>query len=315
MKTESKFPQSLTEAVKYFSDPNTCLEFMVGLRWADGVVCPHCQSKHVSFLSTRRIWKCLNCKKQFSVKVGTIFEDSPIGLDKWLAAIWMIANDKNGISSYEMARALGVTQKTAWFMDHRVRLAMQTKTFAKLSGKVEADETFIGGKAENMHKSKRDRVIHGRGAVGKSVVMGILQRKGEVITSVIPDTKRDTVQGEITHNVEKGSEVFTDALPSYMGLAPDYQHQVIDHAVAYAIGQIHTNGIENFWSLLKRALKGTYIHVDPDHLFRYLDEEAFRFNNRTTNDAARFLMAADSVVGRRLTYKHLIGKAPQNTTH
>ena len=303
-----KFPKTLQEAIKYFTDPDTCLEFMVSLRWSDGVTCPHCHSKEISFLSTRRIWKCLNCKKQFSAKVGTIFEDSPVGLDKWFAAMWMIVNAKNGVSSYEIHRAIGVTQKTAWFMDHRIRMAMQTKTFEKLSGKVEADKTYVGGKAENMHKSRRERVIQGRGTIGKTAVMGILQRKGEVITKVIPDTKKETLQPEIEKNVKEGSEVFTDALPSYNGLDPEYKHQVIDHAIAYAIGQIHTNGIENYWSLLKRCLKGTYIHVDPDHLFRYLDEESFRFNNRTTDDAARFLLAAASVVGLRLTYLGLTGR-------
>ncbi|MEW5717714.1 MAG: IS1595 family transposase [Chloroflexota bacterium] len=310
MKTqEKKPPQTLREAVIYFSDPETCVRFVANLRWQDGVTCPHCQNTKVSYIKTRRVWQCLVCKKQFSVKVGTIFEDSAIALEKWLPAVWMIVNAKNGISSYEMGRALGVTQKTAWFMNHRIRLAMQDGSFEKLSGTIEADETFIGGKSANMHKAKRERVIKGRGAVGKTVVMGILQRKGKVRTKVIPNTKKETVQPEIKKNVAPGANVYTDALPSYSGLDPEYKHQIIDHAVAYVNGKVHTNGIENYWSLLKRALKGTYIHVDPDHLFRYLDEESFRYNNRETDDATRFNEAVKSVVGKRLTHNGLTDRA------
>jgi transposase-like protein len=219
----------------------------------------------------------------------------------------MIANAKNGISSWELHRALGITQKSAWFLLHRIRLAMQTGTFQKLSGQVEADETFIGGKARNMHKSKREQRVKGRGAVGKSVVMGLLERHGEVRTKVVPDTGKKTLQAEVKANVEPGSELFTDALASYQGLSPEYAHQVIDHAEAYAKGKIHTNGLENFWSLLKRCIKGTYVSVMPFHLFRYLDEEAFRYNKREGKDADRFSKVLSSVVGRRLTYRKLTG--------
>lgn len=308
METKTKLPQTLKDAIEHFANPDACLEYVASRRWADGVVCPHCQSKRVSFISTRRIWKCLDCRKQFSVKVGTIFEDSPISLSKWLAAMWMIANAKNGISSYEIARALGVTQKTAWFMLHRIRKAMQDQTLEKLSGEIEADETFIGGKAENMHKARKERMIHGRGATGKTAVLGILKRKNQVRTQVIPDTARETIQPIMGKHVEVGSTIYTDAMPSYNDLDPEYLHEIIDHAVAYVNGRVHTNGIENYWSLLKRCLKGTYIHVDPDHLFRYLDEESFRFNSRTENDSDRFNRAVSSIAGKSLSYKQLIRK-------
>jgi transposase-like protein len=307
-------PQTLRDAVLYFANPDRALAFMVAIRWPNGIFCPRCASVRHSFLSTRRIWKCLDCKKQFSVKVGTIFEDSPIGLDKWLPCLWLIANAKNGISSYEVGRALGVTQKSAWFMLHRVRLAMQTPTFGKLGGDVEVDETFIGGRARFMHQSRKERVIKGSrgGHIGKVAVMGLLERHGldghsRVRVSVAKSVKRYAVQEHVRANVEPGSNVYSDSLLSYRGLAEDYIHGVIDHGEKYVDGKIHTNGLENFWSLLKRSIKGTYVAVEPFHLFRYLDEQAFRFNNRKDNDAGRFADVASGVVGKRVTYKGLTG--------
>lgn len=309
-------PKTLAEAVRYFADQDTCLNFLVQLRWPEGISCPRCGSTEHSFLSTRRLWKCKGCKKQFSVKVGTIMEDSPIGLDKWLTAMWLIANAKNGISSWELHRAIGVTQKSAWFLLHRIRLAMQTGTFGKLSGEVEVDETFIGGKARNMHADKRAEKIHGRGACGKAIVMGVLERGGEVRTKVIPDTRRSTLHTEVRENVEEGSTVNTDSHAGYVGLNPDYVHEAVDHAVEYVRGNVHTNGLENYWSLLKRCIKGTYVSVEPFHLFRYLDEQAYRYNERKHCDEAktkktdgeRFTKLAGQVSGKRLTYKHLTGK-------
>lgn len=312
MKTETKTPQTLTEAIRYFSDPDVCLQTVVNLRWANGVVCPHCGSKEQHyFIKTRRIWRCKSCAKQFSVKVGTIFEDSALGLDKWLVAIWLIANAKNGISSYEVARALGITQKSAWHMMHRIRLAMQTGSFKKQSGEVEVDETYIGGKARNMHKGARKAA--GRGANGKTAVMGLLERHSEtghstVRTEVVAETSKATLQGKVKEHVETGSDVYTDAHPSYVGLSPDFAHQVIDHAEAYVNGRVHTNGLENFWSLTKRCVKGTYVSIAPFHTFRYLDEEAFRFNNRKVNDSDRFVKVMQMVAGKRLTYRRLAGK-------
>jgi transposase-like protein len=251
------------------------------------------------------------------VKVGTIFEDSAISLDKWLAAMWMVANCKNGVSSWEVHRALGVTQKSAWFMLHRIRLALQTTSTVKLGGngsEVEVDETFIGGAARFMHPARKRRMITERGVKDKTAVIGILERGGEVRASVIPNRKKHAVQGEVLANVKQGSEVYTDALLSYQGLnIRGYEHMVIDHASKYVDGKIHTNGLENFWSLLKRGLKGTYVSVEPFHLFRYVDEQAFRYNNRATkdnpmNDSDRFHVAVSSIIGKRLTYAEATGK-------
>ena len=308
MEKQEQFPQTLIEAIRYFADPDAAVQFMASIRWPDGAKCPLCESKNVGYISTRRSWQCKACKKQFTVKLGTVMEDSPISLDKWLAAIWMIVNAKNGVSSWEIHRALGITQKSAWFLLHRVRLAMQTGTFEKLSGQVEADETFIGGKARNMHKHKREAKIKGRGAVGKAIVFGVLERKGKVRTKVVANRDAATLQGAVRENVESGSELFTDSLPSYEGLSSEFIHEMVNHAEEYVRGHVHTNGIENFWSLVKRCLNGTYISVMPFHLFRYLDEQAFRFNNRKFNDSERFLMACASLIDRRLTYKNLTGK-------
>src|ERR1017187_10381203 len=280
-----KVPDTLMEAIQYFSNPLTCIQFFAGLRWENGEAqCPRCQSKRVSFLTTRLMWKSLDCKKQFSIKVGTIFEDSAIGLDKWLRAMFLIANCKNGVSSYEVARDLGVTQRTGWFMLQRIRHAMHTGTFNKLSGQIEADETFIGGKARNMHKDKRAEKITGRGPKDKAIVMGVLERGGEVRVAVVPTRRKGDIQAHVREHALAGSALFTDALKSYDGLS-EFQHEVVDHAVEYVRGEVHTNGMENFWSLLKRGLSGTYVSVEPFHLFRYLDEQAFRYNKRFTTDS------------------------------
>lgn len=308
MVTDKELPKTLQAAIKFFSDELFCINFVASLRWQDGVaICPKCENTETSFLSTRKIWKCKKCKKQFSVKVGTIFEDSPIGLDKWLTAMWLIVNAKNGISSYEIHRAIGVTQKTAWFMLHRIRLAMQNGSFEKLSGNVECDETFIGGEAKNMHKSKREKVIQGRGSVGKTAVFGALERKGRVLAKVIQSTNRETLHKEVKEKVEQGSNLFTDEWLAYRGLDETYIHEVINHGVEYVKDNVHTNGIENFWSLLKRTIKGTYVSVEPFHLPRYLDEQVFRFNERKSNDKERFLGVLKAVSGKRLTYDELRG--------
>lgn len=281
MENPAKQPKTLLEAIQYFSDLDVATEFVARLRWPDRPACPRCgvvDSKHY-YLKTRRLWKCRACKKLFSVKVGTIFEDSPLGLDKWLPAVWLIANCKNGISSYELARHLGIQQKSAWFMLHRIRLAMQTGTFEKLVGEVEVDETYIGGLARNMHKSKRAEKITGTGTSGKVAVMGLLERHGEVRTKIVPDTKSRTLKVEVRENVESGSEVHADTFQFYQGLDAEYIHNVVDHAESYVKGHVHTNGLENFWSHLKRGIKGTYVSVEPYHLIRYLDEQAFGLTN------------------------------------
>ncbi len=313
MKSE---PKTLLEAIKHFADPDVTHNLMVSMRWPHGVHCPTCGRTDVRFISTRRIWECKekHPRRQFSFKVGTIFEDSPISLDKWFAGIWMVANCKNGISSYEMARDLGITQKSAWYMDHRIRLAMKTGSIMKMDGEVEADESFIGGLAKNMHEKKRKHI--GTGGAGKTAVLGILRRKNnksgsKVRAKAIPNIRAATLQTEIRDNVEPGSHLYTDAWTSYRSLGDEYNHEVIDHAVEYVRDAVHTNGIENFWSLLKRTIKGTYVSVEPFHLGRYLDEQSFRFNEREDNDAGRFKSVLSSVSGRRLTYKELIGNAPE----
>ena len=309
-------PKTLTDAVKFFDSPDNCREYLVARRWPNGVTCPECGSKSVYFDSSRNGWECKtrHPKRKFTLKTGTIFEDSPLGLDKWLPTVWMIANCRNGVSSWEIHRAIGVTQKTAWFMLHRIRLAMQdTSTGGKLGGDVEIDETYIGGKARNMHKSKRKRIgiSLNNSMIGKVAVMGLLERHGDgasrVRTLVLPGRKKHNFQPEVRSHVEAGSTINTDAHFSYQGLSRDYVHNVIDHAEKYVDGNVHTNGCENYWSLLKRSLKGTYVSVEPFHLFRYLDEQAFRFNNRRDmNDADRFSVAINGIVGRRLMYKDLI---------
>jgi len=319
----SKEPKSLQEAIIYFSNPDNCIDYLAIRRWPYGVVCPTCESKNVKFNPNRRLWQCSShhAKRQFSVKVGTIMEDSAIGLDKWLTAMWLLTNCKNGVSSYEVARDLRVTQKTAWFMLHRIRLAMQDEFFgSKLEGEVEVDETFIGGKARNMHKSVRARRITGRGRhmADKIAVMGMLERGGRVRTQVIADRSSETLHGLVKANVTTGADVFTDELHGYWGLNEQYKHQIIDHAVKYVDGRVHTNGLENFWSLLKRGLGGTYVAVEPFHLFRYLDEQMFRFNNRATkdnqlNDFDRFDLAVRQIVGKRLTFAELTGKEGAGT--
>ena len=299
-------PKTLVDAIKYFDDPDNALNYLASKRWPNGVTCPHCEAKGPMFLKTRRIWKCRKCRKQFSVKVGTILEDSAVTLGKWLTAVWLISNCKNGVSSYEIARDLGVTQKTAWFMLQRIRLGLQDERGGKLSGEIEADETFIGGKARNMHAKKRHKKTHGRGPVDKTIVAGVLERGGEVRTTVVTKRRKKQLQGLIRDNVESGAALFTDELKSYDGLESDYAHEVINHAEAYVNERVHTNGMENFWSLLKRGLHGTYVSVEPLHLFRYLDEQAFRFNNRKAlDDAGRFALACSQIAGRRLTWKGL----------
>ncbi len=303
---------TLQEAIIHFSDYENCHALMIQLRWPDGnVKCPRCGAEKVTYLAKTRVWKCYagHEKPTFSLKTGTIFEESPLGLDKWLPALWLVVNCKNGISSCELARDLGVTQKTAWFMAHRLRFALKDGGFDLFSGEVEADETFIGGKARNMHVAKRQRRITGTGGKDKTAVMGILERGGRVRTVVVPNRKKKALQAEVKKHVEAGSALYTDALLSYDGLASDYAHKVIDHAVQYVDGRVHTNGLENFWSLLKRGIAGTYVSVEPFHLFRYLDEQSFRYNNRKEmNDFDRFRLALSQVAGRRLTYKHLTGK-------
>jgi len=315
-------PKSLQEAIVHFSNPDNCIAYLAAKRWPNGVICPTCGSEKVSaFNPQRRTWKCSkhHSKREFSVKVGSLCEDSAIGLDKWLTALWMLTNCKNGISSCELARDLDVTQKTAWFMLHRIRLALQDEAFGgKMSGEVEVDETFIGGKARNMHLSERQRRITGTGGKDKTIVFGMLERDGRIRAKVMTDRKRESLQAEIKEHVKVGTALYSDEWVAYKGLETDYQHQVVDHAMKYVDGRVHTNGLENFWSLLKRGLSGTYVSVEPFHLFRYLDEQMFRYNNRATkdnplNDSDRFSYVVTKLFGKRLTFAELTGKLCETT--
>jgi transposase-like protein len=307
-------PKTLQAAIQHFSDEQVCIDTIAALRWPEGVVCPACGHQEHYYLKTQKRWKCKDCNRQFSVKLGTIFEDSPLGLDKWLLAMWMIANCKNGVSSYEIHRAIGVTQKSAWFMLHRIRLAMQNGSLMKLGGSgspVQVDETFIGGKARNMHKSKRarmDKMSFGN----KTIVAGFLDG-GTVKTQVVANRSVTTLHAAVKEHVQPGANLHTDDFYGYWGLYKEFTHEIVNHAETYVNGKIHTNGIENFWALLKRGLSGTYVAVEPFHLFRYLDEQSFRYNNRgnkdkPVNDGERFEMLLSQIAGKRLTYSALTGK-------
>src|SRR3984957_11055185 len=309
-----KAPDTLQEAIVYFSDPDRAFEYAKKLRWPDGkVVCPRCGKAKHSFIKTRRIWFCYECKKQFTLKLGTVFEDSPLGLDKWMTGFWLLVNCKNGVSSMEIHRALGITQKAAWFMLQRLRLAVQDDFFGSKLGsgpnrEVQVDETFIGGKARNMHKSRKARLT-GRIDDDKAVVVGFMERGGRVRTQIVTKRRKHNLQPLVREQVEAGAAIYTDALKAYMGLDSDYTHEVVDHAVEYVRGRVHTNTLENFWNLVKRGLHGTYVSVEPFHLFRYLDEQMFRFNNRKNmNDSQRFVLAMSQIGGKRLTYAELTGK-------
>jgi transposase-like protein len=306
-------PKTLLEAVQYFSDAENCRKFMVAVRWSDGIVkCPHCGSEKVSYLAKAKVYQCYgkHPKSKFSLKVGTVFEDSPIGLEKWLPASWLLSNCKNGISSYELASSLGVTQKSAWFMLHRIRTAMREDHGIHTMGSdhqnpIEVDETFIGGKAQNKHLGSRKQTER------KTIVMGMLNRETrQVRAKVIPNVKRETLQAEILQHVGFNAHVYTDGWVGYDKLDEykNFTHKTVNHINQYVNGLVHTQGIENFWSLLKRGLSGTYVAVEPFHMDAYVDEQAFRYNNRKQSNSRRFEKVLGQVAGRRLTYAELTGK-------
>jgi transposase-like protein len=310
MTSELKVPKNLREAIIFYADPKRCHELLTAIRFPSGVCCVHCgDTASVRFMESVQRFKCYSCRKQFSIKAGTVLEDSPIPLTKWFPAFWLLTSAKNGISSYELGRSIGVTQKSAWFMLHRIRYVMETGTFEKLAGTCEADETYIGGLEKNKHENKKLKA--GRGTVGKSIVVAVLERSetigksSKVRTKVAPDTSRETLHGLVKSNVETGSAIYTDAHKSYQGLSAEFVHDFVDHAVQYACGAVHTNGLENYFSLLKRTLRGTYVAVEPFHLTKYIDEQAYRFNTRGLTDAQRFVAVLSMVAGRRLTYDEL----------
>ncbi len=314
-------PKTLQSAIVYFANPDNCIAYLVARRWPNGVICPTCGRTDVTYVPARRLWQCKtrHPKNQFSAKVGTVMEDSPISLDKWLMVMWMVANCKNGVSSWEIHRSIGITQKSAWFMLHRIRLALGEPLEGKMGGDsggpVEVDESFIGPDPRKMHNARRLKLKKGENAGSKAIVMGMLDReRREVRAKVVPNVKRETLQNAILNEIETGSTVYTDGYPAYDRLAAQqYVHETVNHVEEYVRGQVHTQGIENFWSLLKRGLTGTYIAVEPFHLDRYVGEQVFRYNNRATKDnpltdADRFALAVTQIVGKRITYKELTGK-------
>jgi len=310
MMNETPLPKTLQEAAKAFDDAQFCIDLIAAMRWVDGkAMCPKCTGTNCHFMASRKVWQCKNkeCKKQFSVKVGTIFEDSAIGLDKWLLAMWLIVNAKNGISSYELHRAIGITQKSAWFVLHRIRVAMTVGSIEKLSGTIEADETYIGGDSKNMHLDKRKERVKKTGSTAhKSAVLGMVQRGGKVTAKVVKSRDAVTIRNFVTEGVEIGSEVMTDEWRGYHNLHDVYTHEVINHSMNYVRDNVHTNNIENFWSLLKRTIKGTYISVSPAHLQKYVEEQVFRYNEREINDQLRFVKLIELISGKRLTYSQLV---------
>jgi transposase-like protein len=325
--------KTLQGAIAYFSEPQQAFDAAVQFRWPGGnVTCPRCGEAKHSFIKTRRLWFCYVCQKQFTVKVGTIMEDSPLGLDKWMTALWLLANCKNGISSYELGKALGIRQNSAWFMLHRIREAMKDDRSFKFGGEdggpVESDETFVGPNPYKMHRNRKNTLRQRRGQemrgdnyLGKTIVFGVLDRElRQVRSKVIPNVKRETLQNEILKNVHYGSKVYTDAAVGYDHFSKEFVHEVVNHAVEYVKGQVHTQGLDNFWSLLKRTLRGTYVAVEPFHLDHYLDEQVFRYNNRATkdnplNDSDRFAYLMSKVAGKRLTYAQLTGKGVDSLHH
>jgi hypothetical protein len=317
-------PKTLQQAIQYFTDTDNCLNYLSARRWPNGVACPTCGRTDVSFVPSRRLWQCKtrHPKAQFSIKTGTVLEDSPLGLEKWLPVMWMVANCKNGVSSWEIHRSLGVSQKAAWFMLHRIRLGMKEDfgrgPLNKIGGEnheVEVDETFVGGQKKNMHLDKKVRYEAKGGASGKAVVQGILDRDmRKVRASVMPNVKRETLQAEILRQVKYGTKVYTDDAVAYeQGMQWRFVHDFVNKTETYVKGRVHVNGVENFWSLLKRGLRGTYVAVEPFHLERYVDEQVFRYNNRGSkdepvNDGERMSRLCSQIIGKRLTYAELTAK-------
>lgn len=323
-----KEPKSLQEAIVYFSNPVNCRKYVAERRWPDGIVCPRCGNKKVTFLEKYNRWQCgaRHPNRQFTAKTGTIFEDSPLGLDKWLAAMWQVVNCKNGVSSYEVHRAIGVSQKTAWFMDHRIRFALNAGSLTKIGGpgsEIESDETFVGGKAKNMNASRRAQFKIARetsmgdaALVNKTAIWGVFDRESRnVRATVVPKVNREALQTAVLDQVVPGSKIYTDEAKVYRSLPNDYIHEFVNHLERYVHGRVHTNCLENFWSVLKRSLGGTYVAVEPFHLHRYLDEAMFRFNHRKhMDDGQRFDLAVRQIVGKRLTWSELTGKDSGTTT-
>lgn len=297
---------TLIQMMAAFPDEQSAIDHFTAIRWKKGAFCPHCDSGKVYHFSDARTHKCGDCRKRFSIKVGTIFEDSKIELRKWFMAIWLITSHKKGIASTQLAKDIGVTQKTAWFMTHRLRHAAQTKSFNRpLDGEVEADETFIGGKEKDKHAWQRTGGK--QGGAGKVSVLGLLEREGELRTGITPNLSARNVQTIIRENVAPGAALMTDEHGAFVGLADSYFHHRVNHSAGEYVRHfcIHTNGIESVWALFKRQIVGTHHYLSPKHLSRYLGEMTWRFNLRGIGEGQRVNALLDQTSGR-LTYKELI---------
>ncbi len=299
---------NLMSLLSYFKDEQICREYLETIRWNGQITCPYkeCAHEKVFKYSNGKVYKCSKCKRQFSVRVGTIFEDSKISLQKWFAAIYLVTAHKKGISSLQLHRDLGITQKTAWFMLHRIRHTFGLKTNEKLVGVCEADETFIGGQEKNKHKSKRTEGTQGRSVKTKSAVAGVVQRGGELRAQKVADTTGYNLRHFVYQNVSFGSQLHTDEWWGYKGLSQAFKHNFVKHNEGqYVNGDSHTNTLEGFWSLLKRGVVGIYHSMSNKHLQQYLDEFVFRYNTRNHSESFRFDTMLNNI-NTHLTYEQLI---------
>ena len=297
---------SLFDLMEAFPDEQTCVDHFRSIRWRDGEFCPHCGGNRIYHFSDRKTFKCGDCRQRFSIKVGTIFEDTKLPLRKWFMAIWLITNHPKGIASTTLGKDLKITQKTAWFVLHRLRHAARTKSFnAPLKGTVEVDETYVGGKEKNKHA--KDRKGGTQGGAGKEIVLGVIERDGELRMAVVEDLKAPTVQTYVCENVAKGATLMTDEHGSYAGLGKDYMHHTVNHGAGEYVRAycIHTNSIESVWAILKRQIIGIHHWVSPKHLSRYATEMAWRFNHRDMTVVDRMNAIFGGMEGR-LRYRTLI---------
>lgn len=308
MKNAFEF-KTLTDFTDYFSSEEICLKQFTAIRFASGEYCPHCKHDKIYKFSNGKRYRCAKCKEDFTIKTKTVFGESKIPLRKWFMAIYLLSTSGKGISSVQLAKQVGVTQKTGWFIDHRIRSAM-SQNGGQLFGTIEADETFIGGLSKNMHKKKREAAIKGTGGTGKTPIFGMRNRDGEVRAKVVPSVGMADLHKEIKTNIVQGATLYTDGWVAYRGLTKIFNHSTVDHSAReYVNGYCHTNGIESFWALFKRGYHGIYHHMSKKHLQRYVDEFAFRVNRRTSGMQQVFSDVVSRVAdSRQLSYKALIQK-------